>query len=69
MQEGRASPKGRGTVGSPIHHANSLAEGVRSTLRRYAGSHPDLVHSGGSGVMQPEPAEPADKVRTVFTVS
>ena len=66
LQEGKASPKGRGSVGSSIHHANSLAEGVRSTLRRNAGSHPDLVHSGGSGVVQPEPAEPADKVRTVF---
>jgi len=69
LQEGKASPKGRGSVGSSIHHANSLAEGVRSTLRRSAGSHPDLVHSGGSGVIQPEPAEAADKVRTVFTVS
>lgn len=69
MQEGKASPKGRGTVGSTLHHANSLTEGVRSTLRRNAGSHPDLVHSDGSGVLQPEPAEPADKVRTVFNVS
>ncbi|KAL0042783.1 hypothetical protein WJX79_011021 [Trebouxia sp. C0005] len=60
-KEGKASPKGRGTVGSTLHHANSLTEGVRSTLRRNAGSHPDLVHSDGSGVLQPEPAEPADK--------
>jgi len=66
LQEGKASPKGRGSVGSSIHHANSLAEGVRSTLRRNAGSHPDLVHSGGSGVIQPESDGPADKVRTVF---
>ena len=65
VQEGKASPKGRGTAGSSIHHASSLAEGVRNTLRRNGGSHPDLVRTG-SEAAQPatEPAETAAKVRT-----
>ena len=64
-QEGKATSKGKGPVGGSIHHSNSLAEGVRNTLRRNAASHPDLVHSGGSGVVQPptEPAEQLDKAR------
>lgn len=28
-----------------------MAEGVRPILRRNAASHPDLAHSGGSGMM------------------
>lgn len=67
LQEGKVSPKSKGPVGGSIHHSNSLAEGVRNTLRRNAASHPDLVRSGGSEVVQPpaESSEPAEKVRHV----
>ena len=65
VQEGKASPKGRGPVGSSMYHASSLAEGVRNTLRRNGGSHPDLVRTGSEAAQPPtEPAETAAKVRT-----
>ena len=58
-QEGKAAAKGKGPVAGPLHHANSLLEGVRTTLRRNAASHPDLAHSGGSGSIA-VPADPVD---------
>lgn len=58
-------------MGRPLHNGSGLAEGMRTTLRRNAGSHPDLAHSGGSGAaaMLADAADQPDKARQPAAVS
>ena len=63
MQEGRVTKAGGAMPAT--HNAGSLADGMRNTLRRNGASHPNLAHSGGSGIVQvpPEATEAAQKVK------
>ncbi|KAL3144163.1 hypothetical protein ABBQ32_003947 [Trebouxia sp. C0010 RCD-2024] len=70
-KEGKAAPQSRTQMGRPLHNGSGLAEGIRSTLRRNAGSHPDLTHSGGSGAaaMLADAADQPDKARQSAALS
>ena len=68
-QEAKAGSKSKSTIGGLMHRANSLGEGMRSTLRRNAGSHQSLARSTGSGsvIMTADLAEQAEQASSLRT--